>query len=155
MNTMPRFLRTDLARYAMIVVGYGLALALAMSIVSCASDRASLPPAARAEWDRLEAAQAAAEATPDPADDLEVEAEWAEFESRMAKEQASPFMALLPYGLGGIGLELVGIFASRRKRKLYSTALKNIGSGQIAAAVGDGLKAWGVQHSTPQPPQES
>lgn len=149
---IPRFLRSDLAAYSAWVLSWFLVLALGMSLVGCQTDRVSLPPEARAEWDRLTEASQAAALTPEVEDDLAAEADWGEFESRMAKEQAAPFAGLLPYGLGAIGLELVGVFASRRKRKLYAEAIKNISKGQVAASVGDALKAWGAQHSSPQQP---
>jgi len=132
------------------------ALLLLLPLAGCAYDRESLPPAERSEFDRLQAAQVEAEATPGLEDDAAVEAEWERFESEVAKRQAGPFAGLLPYGLGAVALEVVGALGSRRKRKLYGSALKNIGSGQVAAAAGDALKAWGVQHSSPQsqPPQQ-
>jgi len=149
---IPAFLRNDLVAYACMLMTLLGVMAIGMALAGCAStDRASVPPDMRQEFDDLELAEKVASETPDPSDDAAVEAAWADLESRIAKRQASPFAALLPYGLGGLALELVGALGSKRKRKLYGSAIKNISSGQVAAAAGDALKAWGVQHSSPQP----
>lgn len=146
-------LLVDLACMALIWL---CLLALWLTVSGCgALARDDAPLDMRPEWDRLEQAEQAAAATPEIGDDQAVEEAWADLEARIAKRQAGPFAALLPYGLGAIALELVGVAGSRRKRKLYGSAIKSISSGQVAAAAGEALKAWGVQHSSPQPPVQS
>jgi len=150
---MNRFRHFIPPTFGMILLAYALVLGMAMMVFSsCALSRESAPPDLLPEWDRLELAEQAAQATPDPADDQAVEEQFAELESRISKRQAQPFADLLPYGLGALALEVVGAVGSRRKRKLYGSAIKSISSGQLAQAAGDALKAWGVQHSSPQPP---
>ena len=120
-----------------------------------------------AELPALEHAAAEAAVTPDPADDApaqaalakhvstleRVELALAELEERGIRGQGAPFKDALPYGLGVLALEAGVALLSKRKRKLYVSAAKALGKGQVATMVGDVLKAYGAQHSTPQPTQ--
>lgn len=126
---------------------------------SADSDRAS------AEVARLEQAALAAAETPDPTDDQaaaealaaanldlqQAEYALAKIEDEVARKQASPLASLLPYGIAPLALEAVVALSSRRKRKLYSSAFRNLSRGQLLTSAGDVLKALGAQHSTPPP----
>jgi hypothetical protein len=118
-----------------------------------------------AELPKLEQAAAEAVATPDSSDDAPaveqlakankelqaIEDALAEIETQNIRDQASPFAPLLPAGLGVIALEAVTAFASKRKRKLYSSAFRALTKGQLLTTTGEILKALGAKHSTPQP----
>jgi hypothetical protein len=113
----------------------------------------------------LEDAVEAAVESPDPADDLlaaealaeanrelqEVEGRLQPIEERVIRDQAAPLGGLLPYGLGALATELLVAASSRRKRKLYASALRSLSKGQLLTTAGDILKALGHQHSSPPP----
>lgn len=140
-------------RFALITLLYAAVLtAVMLFLPGCAVTREATPPDLRDEWDQLERAEQAAQLTPEPEDDAAVEAAWADLEGRISKRQAEPWAWLLPAGLAPLALELVGALGSKRKRKLYGSALKQVSKGQLASAAGEALKAWGASHSSPQPP---
>lgn len=132
-----------------------IVLLLGLLLTSCAVTREDVPADLLPQYDALVQQVQKAEESPDPSDDAPAEDALAALESRVAQRNAEPLAGLLPYGLGGLALEAVGALASRRKRRLYGSALKNLSTGQLASAGGDMLKAWGARHSSPQPPEVS
>lgn len=94
----------------------------------------------------------AAEALADANKNLErVELMLAKFEEDSARKQAEPIVPLLPYGLGALAVEAIVAVSSRRKRKLYASAFRNLKSGQLLTSAGDVLRAMGAMHSVPPP----
>ena len=120
----------------------------------------------KSEMEAAQAALAAAQATEDPADDLAAEAQvrelapkvedlerqFQELELAFNRRQAEPFLGPLDAFIPGTKeMILFGLIPmlGKRGRKHYANVIRNTSRGQLLTALGDVIKAYGIQHSTP------
>lgn len=124
----------------------------------------------KAELETAKAELEAAQATEDTSDDQAAEArirelapkledlerQFLDLEQAFNRRQVEPFLGPLdPFIPGGKELITLGLLPllGRRGRKHYGNALRNVPRGQLLTALGDIIKAFGLQHSTPQSAQ--
>lgn len=123
--------------------------------------------ALKAEVADAAAAIEAAKLTEDPADDEAAEARARELAPKLEalesqlrqlevafnQRQAEPFLgpldAFIPGGKELITLGLIPLLGARGRRH-YANTIRNASKGQVLTALGDILKAYGLQHSTPE-----
>lgn len=166
-----------LKQFFLPLIGLCLVVACAMNRESVQTYAPELAPryeAAEQQRDalgaELEAAKAdveAAKLTPETSDDeaadarvqalvpqIEaLEAEFRDLELAFNRRQTEPFLgpldAFVPGAKELIGLGLLPLLG-KRSRKHYLNAAKRIPKGQLLVALGDVLKAFGLQHSSPE-----